>query len=144
MHTGPDLTLPGHPEVFVIGDMLAGQPGVAQVAIQGAPLRGQADRRSGRTSGREPFAYKDKGSMATVSRFHAVVSVGRFRFEGFFAWLMWLALHLFYIVGFKSRVTTLLHWMVSFVGRGRSERTSTWQQVAGRRALQRQSANERD
>jgi NADH dehydrogenase len=74
--------------------------------------------------------------MATVSRFHAVASIGRLQFAGFLAWLMWLALHLFYIVGFKSRVTTLLHWSVSFVGRGRSERTTTLQQVYARQAIQ--------
>ena len=142
IHTEPDLSLPGHPEVFVIGDMLAGQPGVAQVAIQGGRYAATQIKR-GKTADRKPFSYRDKGSMATVSRFHAVVSVGRFQLEGFVAWLMWLALHLFYIVGFKSRVTTLLHWMVSFGGRGRSERTATWQQVAGRRALQRQAAEDR-
>ncbi len=141
IRTEPDLSLPAHPEVFVVGDMLAGQPGVAQVAIQGGRYAAKQIKR-GQTTGRDPFSYKDKGSMATVSRFHAVVSVGRFRLEGFIAWLMWLALHLFYIVGFKSRVTTLLHWMVSFGGRGRSERTATWQQVAGRRALQRQAAED--
>jgi len=132
----PDLTLPGHPEVFIVGDMTAGQPGVAQVAIQGGRYAAKAVRR--RLAGRDPqkpFTYKDKGSMATVSRFHAVASVKSLRFAGFLAWLMWLALHLFYIVGFKSRVTTLLHWSVSFVGRGRSERTATLQQVFARQAL---------
>jgi NADH dehydrogenase len=74
--------------------------------------------------------------MATVSRFHAVVSIKGLQFAGFIAWLMWLALHLFYIVGFKSRVTTLLHWTVSFVGRGRSERTTTLQQVFARQAIE--------
>ncbi len=137
LHAQPDLSLPGHPEVFVLGDLLAGQPGVAQVAIQGARHAARQIRRGDAT--RKPFAYKDKGSMATVSRFHAVVSIGRFQLAGFVAWLMWLALHLFYIVGFKSRLTTLLHWAVSFGGRGRSERTTTWQQVAARQALQRGS-----
>ncbi len=134
----PDLTLPGHPEVFVVGDMLADQPGVAQVAIQGG--RYAAKTIKARIKDREvpkPFVYKDKGSMATVSRFHAVVSVGRFQLAGFIAWLMWLGLHLFYIVGFKSRLTTLLHWAVTFVGRGRSERTATLQQVFARQALER-------
>jgi len=132
---GPDLTLPGHPEVYVVGDMLAGQPGVAQVAIQSARYAARQIRRRVPAEERKPFAYKDKGSMATVSRFHAVVSVGRFQISGFLAWLMWLALHLYYIVGFKNRLTTLLHWAISFGGRGRSERTSTWQQVAAREAL---------
>ncbi|HTL22762.1 MAG TPA: NAD(P)/FAD-dependent oxidoreductase, partial [Mycobacteriales bacterium] len=85
---------------------------------------------------RKPFTYKDKGSMATVSRFHAVASVKGLRFSGFVAWLLWLAIHLVYIVGFKSRVTTVLHWAVSFVGRGRSERVATEQQVLARLALE--------
>jgi NADH:ubiquinone reductase (H+-translocating) len=133
----PDLTLPGHPEVFVVGDMIAGEPGVAQVAIQGGRYAAKTIRR--RLAGRsapDPFRYHDKGSMATISRFSAVASIGRFQFAGFIAWLMWLGLHLFYIVGFKSRVTTLLHWAVSFVGRGRSERTTTLQQVFARQALE--------
>ena len=75
--------------------------------------------------------------MATISRFRAVAVIGRFRVAGFVAWLLWLGVHLAYLTGFKSRVTALLHWAVSFVGRGRSERASTEQQIFGRRALQR-------
>ena len=75
--------------------------------------------------------------MATISRFRAVAMVGRLRLTGFVAWLMWLAVHLFYITGFKNRVTAVLHWFVSFLGRGRSERTATEQQIFGRAALQR-------
>jgi NADH:quinone reductase (non-electrogenic) len=135
----PDLTLPGHPEVHVVGDMIALDklPGVAQVAIQGARYSAEAITRSlaGKTP-QGPFRYRDKGSMATISRFHAVVDLGRLKFEGFIAWLMWLALHLFYIVGFKSRITTVLHWLVSFLGRGRSQRVATQQQVYGRLALE--------
>ena len=129
-----DLTLPGHPEVFVVGDMVAlhDYPGVAQVAIQGA--RHVARTIKGRPA--RPFVYKDKGSMATVSRFHAVASIKGLRFSGFFAWLLWLAIHIVYIVGFKKRVTTVLHWAVSFVGRGRSERVATEQQVLARLALE--------
>jgi len=135
----PDLTLPGHPEVHVIGDMMSLDklPGVAQVAIQGA--RYSADQIKRKLAGkapRGPFEYHDKGSMATISRFHAVVDLGRVKFEGFIAWVMWLALHLFYIVGFKSRITTVLHWLVSFLGRGRSQRVATQQQVYGRLALE--------
>jgi NADH dehydrogenase len=130
----PDLTLPGHPEVHVIGDMASvnGYPGVAQVAIQGA----RHSARAIRTGESKPFAYKDKGSMATVSRFHAVASIKGLRFSGFIAWLLWLAVHLVYIVGFKKRLTTVLHWAVSFVGRGRSERVATEQQVLARLALE--------
>ncbi len=135
-----DLTLPGHPEVFVVGDMVAlkGYPGVAQVAIQGS--RYAADQIKRRLAGqpeRGPFVYKDKGSMATISRFSAVASIGRFRFSGFIAWLLWLAVHLVYIIGFKKRLTTLFSWGVSFIGRGRSERTVTDQQTFARNAIDR-------
>ncbi len=133
VRTLPDLTLPGHPEVFVVGDMAAMDlPGVAQVAIQG----GRHAAKTIRTGRHETFSYHDKGSMATVSRFHAVASVGPLRLSGFLAWLMWLAVHLVYIVGFKHRITTVLHWAVSFLGRGRSERVATEQQILGRLALQ--------
>ncbi len=136
----PDLTLPGHPEVFVVGDMidLDHLPGVAQVAIQGARYAArQIDRR---VRGREPdgpFHYKDKGSMATISRFRAVAMIGKLRLTGFVAWLLWLFIHLLYIAGFKGRVTTLLHWIITFLSRGRAERTSTEQQIFGRAALAR-------
>ncbi len=152
----PDLTLPGHPEVFVVGDMayVEGVPGVAQGAIQGARYAARliADRlqppvsatavvpagdRFGPGAGEpEPFRYFDKGSMATISRFKAVVSVGPVRVSGFVAWLMWLGLHLLYIAGFKQRVSTLVRWALTFVSNGRSERATTRQQLAGRLALE--------
>ncbi|CAB4712098.1 MAG: NAD(P)/FAD-dependent oxidoreductase [Actinobacteria bacterium] len=136
----PDLTLPGHPEVFVVGDMIALDhlPGVAQVAIQGAKYA--AKEIDGRLKGKPaqaPFRYFDKGSMATISRFRAVAMVGKIQLTGFIAWLMWLAVHLVYITGFKNRVTAVLHWLVSFLGRGRAERTATEQQIFGRNALAR-------
>jgi len=136
----PDLTLPGHPEVFVVGDMISldNLPGVAQVAIQGAKYA--AKEIENRVKGRppqEPFRYFDKGSMAIISRFDAVAMVGKLRLTGFVAWLMWLAVHLMYITGFKNRVTAVLHWAVSFIGRGRSERTTTEQQIYARAALNR-------
>jgi NADH dehydrogenase len=136
----PDLTLPGHPEVFVVGDMIAldNLPGVAQVAIQGG--RHAAATIRARIEGRPvpgAFRYHDKGSMATITRFSAVANVGRVQTAGFIAWLLWLVVHLMYIVGFKKRLTTLLHWAVSFLGRTRSERTTTAQQVAARTRLRR-------
>ena len=135
-----DCTLPGHPEVFVVGDlMLNGRlPGVAQVAIQSG--RHAADQIRRRVQGEptgQPFEYRDKGSMSTVSRFFAVAQVGPVRTAGVAAWALWLGVHLVYLVGFKNRLTTLLHWAVSFVGRGRAERASTWQQVVARNALRR-------
>ena len=75
--------------------------------------------------------------MAIISRFRAVAMVGKLRLTGVIAWLMWLAVHLVYITGFKNRLTALLHWAVSFLGRGRSERTTTEQQIFGRAALER-------
>ncbi|MEV7432034.1 MULTISPECIES: NAD(P)/FAD-dependent oxidoreductase [unclassified Nocardioides] len=136
----PDLTLPGHPEVFVVGDMiqLDNLPGVAQVAIQGAKYA--AKEIQNRVEGKapqKPFKYFDKGSMAIISRFRAVAMVGKLRLTGVIAWLMWLAVHLVYITGFKNRVTAVLHWAVSFLGRGRSERTTTEQQIFARSALKR-------
>lgn len=133
----PDCSLPGFPDVFVVGDMMdSGLPGVAQVAMQSG--RHAARVIAARASGRripEPFHYRDKGNMATISRFSAVASVGRLRISGFIAWLMWLFIHLLYLIGFKQRVTTLLNWAISFVGNGRAERVVTRQQVVARRAL---------
>jgi NADH dehydrogenase len=134
----PDCTLPGHPEVFVIGDMMSlnDYPGVAQVAMQqGKYAADEIDRRVRGRGPQKPFRYFDKGSMATISRFRAVAEVGRFRFSGFLAWLLWLGVHVFYLVGFKNRVTTVLHWAVSFIGRGRSQRTTTHQQLVARAAI---------
>ena len=136
----PDLTLPGHPEVFVIGDMMAldNLPGVAQVAIQGAKYASKEIlNRIGNKPPQKPFEYSDKGSMATISRFSAVVLVGRIQISGFVAWLMWLALHLLYLTGFKNRVAALGHWLVSFLGSGRQERVATEQQIYARRAMSR-------
>jgi NADH:ubiquinone reductase (H+-translocating) len=142
-----DLTLPGHPEVFVVGDMidLDGLPGVAQVAIQGAKYAAReiTHRLKGQPP-QAPFRYFDKGSMAIISRFRAVAMVGRFRFTGVVAWLMWLTLHLIYITGFKSRITALVAWTVAFVGRGSSERTTTEQQTIGRVALKGKAQSSRE
>ena len=136
----PDLTLPGHPEVFVVGDLMALDklPGVAQVAIQGAQHAAKAiEARAAGGARSEPFSYFDKGSMATISRFSAVASIGKVRFSGLVAWLLWLGVHLLYLIGFKTRVTTLLHWAISFVGRGRTERVVTEQQVFARNLIHR-------
>jgi NADH dehydrogenase len=139
----PDLTLPGRPDVFVVGDMasLDQLPGVAQVAMQGGKhAAGQiAKRLAGKETG-QAFSYFDKGSMATISRFRAVASVGRLHFGGFLAWAAWLVVHLMFLTAFKNRVSALMHWAVSFVGRGRSERTATVQQVTARNVMLRASA----
>jgi NADH dehydrogenase len=137
----PDLTLPGYPEVFVVGDMinLDHLPGVAQVAIQGGKYAAKEikSRLSHDKAPQRPFKYFDKGSLATISRFRAVALIGPLKITGFIAWLLWLGVHLLYLTGFKNRVAAFMHWTVSFLGRGRSERTSTEQQVFARAALQR-------
>jgi len=140
IRVNPDLTLPGYPEVFVVGDMidLDHLPGVAQVAIQGAKYAAsEIKRRLAGKPPQKPFHYFDKGDLATISRFRAVARIGRLRLTGFVAWLLWLGVHLVYLTGFKNRFTALVRWAVSFVGRGRSERTATEQQVFGRQALTR-------
>ncbi len=133
----PDLTLPGHPEVFVLGDMMSLDrlPGVAQVALQGGKYT--ARKIAGELANQpvtEPFTYKDKGSMAVVSQFGAVAQIGRLSLTGFVAWAAWLGVHLVYLVGFKNRLSTLLKWAITFLGRSRSERVTTEQQLVGRLA----------
>ena len=138
-----DVTVKGHPEVFVVGDMMSLDklPGVSQVAMQQGRYAAKTIKR--RLKGQAPlppFHYFDKGSMATISRFSAVGDIGPLKFggvkfAGFVAWLLWLGVHLFYLIGFKNQVTTILHWAITFVGRGRSQRTITHQQSVGRAAL---------
>ncbi|MGZ4529917.1 MAG: NAD(P)/FAD-dependent oxidoreductase [Mycobacterium sp.] len=137
----PDLSIPGHPNVFVVGDMAAveGVPGVAQGAIQGAKYAAntiKAELGGANPAEREPFQYFDKGSMATVSRFSAVAKVGPLEFSGFIAWLMWLVLHLVYLVGFKTKVSTLLSWTVTFLSTRRGQLTITEQQAFARTRLE--------
>lgn len=137
----PDLTVPGHPNVFVVGDMAAveGVPGMAQGAIQGAKYAAKAikaELKGADPAQREPFQYFDKGSMATVSRFSAVAKVGPLEFGGFIAWLAWLVLHLVYLVGFKTKVTTLLSWTVTFLSRARGNLTITEQQAYARTRIE--------
>ena len=122
----PDCSLRGHPEVFVVGDMMDQPvPAVAQVAIQsGRFAAGQIlARLDGRPTG-AAFRYRDKGSLATISRFRAVAKIGRLSLVGTTAWLLWLVVHLLYLVCFKNRLLVLIHWAISFLGRGRSERTA--------------------
>ena len=101
--------------MFVIGDMMSlhDYPGVAQVAMQQGKYAADAIvRRMKGKAPQKPFHYFDKGSMATISRFRAVANVGPLRFGGFIAWVLWLVIHVFYLIGFKNRLTTLLHWAV--------------------------------
>ena len=128
----PDCTIRGHPEIFVVGDLMSLDhlPGVAEVAIQSGAHAGHTivRRMRGDTTARR-FKYRDLGTLATISRFRAVGVVGPIRLSGFVAWLAWLLIHLVFLTGFKNRVTTLLNWTIAFVGRGRPERTITDRQT---------------
>jgi NADH dehydrogenase len=134
----PDCTLPRHPEVFAIGDMMSldGLPGVAEVAMQQGI---HASRTIGRRlHGREAkeFRYRDLGSMAAISRFRAIVSFKGFRLSGFPGWVTWLFVHLVFLTGFKNRFATVGRWAITFIGGGRPQRTITMQQVISRVAIE--------
>jgi NADH dehydrogenase len=131
----PDCTLPGHPEVFVVGDMMALDhlPGVAEVAMQsGIHAARTIKRRLHGDHEAKPFAYRDLGSMATISRFRAIVSFKGIKVGGFLGWLMWAFVHLTFLTGFKNRWIALFKWLSAFVGSSRDERTITVQQASAR------------
>jgi NADH dehydrogenase len=139
----PDCTLPRRPEVFVIGDLMSldNLPGVAQVAIQsGRHAAKTITRRLEGDTTRRPFRYRDRGTLAAISRSRAIAALGRLRVSGFSAWLLWLAVHLAALTGFKNRVSVLFNWTVAFLGRGRAQRVITMQQVFGRQALEAEAA----
>lgn len=123
------LTLENDPDVFVIGDTATVRdmdlPGVAPAAMQMGTYAGKSIR--ARIAGRvpEPFAYKDKGNVATIGRGKAVADVSGVRFHGYIAWWLWLALHLFYLIGFQNRLLVFVRWSWSFVTRGRGARLIT-------------------
>jgi NADH dehydrogenase len=121
----PDLTLPGHPEVFAVGDMttLEHLPGVAEVAMQGGLHSARTIAR--RLDGDDraiPFTYHDVGSVATIGRFRAICSFGRVRVSGLPAWIVWLFVHLAFLNGYANRGATLLRWLRWMAGRNRAER----------------------
>jgi NADH dehydrogenase len=128
----PELTLPGHPEVFVIGDMshcedASGKPlpGVAPVAVQqGKYVAGLIQARL-RGESRPPFCYRDPGMMATIGRSAAIVQIGRFQFTGWPAWMIWLLLHLMLLVQFENRVLVLIQWAWNYFTFSRAARLIT-------------------
>ncbi len=141
----PDLTLPGHPEVIALGDMVrvrAGDgsaitfPGVAPVAMQQGRYAAKAVR--ARLEGREPppFRYLDKGNLATIGRAAAVADIRGVKVSGFLAWVTWLVVHLFYLIGFQNRLLVVIRWSLGFATRGRGTRliTSPGAEAAGRAA----------
>lgn len=119
-----DLTLPGHPEVFVVGDMMAldNLPGVAEVAMQGGLHAANTIIRRLEDKPAVAFKYRDLGSAATIGRFRSVVNFKGLRLSGFPGWVIWAFVHLAFLSGFGNRLNTVLKWTRSFVGRGRSER----------------------
>ena len=127
----PDLSVPGAPNIFVVGDLAAVEcdgkqvPGVAQGAIQGGELAAKNIRQTLTGQPRAAFRYKDKGSLATIGRAAAVAHVGRFKFSGFFAWLFWGLIHILFLVGFRNRVFVMLSWMWSWVTYKRGARLIT-------------------
>jgi NADH dehydrogenase len=132
-----DLTIPGHPEVFVIGDLAAATdadgkplPGLAPVAIQQGEYAARVVAReaAGRPDAggaREPFRYHDRGTMATIGRDAAVVDLGRLRFSGYPAWLLWCFIHILWLIGFRNRFLVMIEWAWAYVRFERSARLIT-------------------
>ncbi len=127
-----DLTIPGHPEVFVIGDLAACNdptgkplPGLAPVAIQQGEHAARAIVRATRGEARETFRYRDRGTMATVGRAAAVVTFGRLRLSGYPAWLLWCFIHILWLIGFRNRFLVMIEWAWAYLRSERSARLIT-------------------
>jgi NADH dehydrogenase len=129
---GPDLSIPGHPNVFVIGDMASAKgeegkplPGVAPVALQQGKAVGRNILRDLRGKPRQPFVYLNKGTLATIGRAAAVADFGRLHLSGFVAWFLWIFIHILYLVGFRNRLLVLIEWAWAYVTYQRSARLIT-------------------
>jgi NADH dehydrogenase len=133
---GPDLTIPGHPEVFITGDMAAATsadtgkavPGVAQAGMQmghyaGTIIAAEAASRS--VAARKPFVYHDKGSMAVIGKAKAVAQIGKFELGGFIAWLIWGGIHITFLIGFRNRLQVLMSWFWNWLINARDARLIT-------------------
>jgi NADH dehydrogenase len=132
----PDLSVPGHPEVFVVGDLAAARvrddrwvPGVAQGAIQGGRAAARNVIRTLRGEPRERFRYRNKGDMATIGRHRAVADFGRVRTAGLLTWWMWLFLHILYLAGFRNRLSVLLEWAYAYFTYQRGSRLVVGREV---------------
>jgi NADH dehydrogenase len=126
---GPDLSIPGHPELFVVGDAACAMdkndkplPGLAPVAVQQGRYVAYIVRKRLPPEKRVPFRYFDKGTMATVGRTKAVGMFGKFRFSGLIAWLAWCFVHILYLIGFRNRLTVLTQWLFSYFSSQRGAR----------------------
>jgi NADH:ubiquinone reductase (H+-translocating) len=129
-----DLSVPGHANVFVLGDTASAMqngkalPGVAQVAIQGGQY--VASVITHRVKGKElnkPFHYRDKGNLATVGRSYAILEIGKIRLTGYYAWLLWLAVHIYFLVGFRNRLVAIFQWAWTYFTYARGARLITFE-----------------
>jgi NADH dehydrogenase len=133
---GPDLTVPGHPEIFVVGDAAVQPwkkdrpvPGVAQGGIQGGRYAARTIRRRLAGEPTPPFRFQDRGDVAVIGRLSGVTNIGWLgpfgRQGGFIAWLLWLGIHIFYLIGFANRIVVVVRWAWSFFTHGRGSRLIT-------------------
>jgi NADH dehydrogenase len=127
-----DLSVPGYPEVFVTGDLAASRmkdgslvPGVAPAAIQMGKFAARQVRRSVSNQPRQEFHYRDKGTLATIGRSKAVANLGKLHFSGYFAWLAWLFVHLFFLIGFRNRFMVMAEWAWDYITYNHSARLIT-------------------
>jgi NADH:ubiquinone reductase (H+-translocating) len=128
----PDLSVPGHPEVFVVGDQaaLTGEngkllPGVAQVAIQQGEWTAKMIARDLENKPRRNFRYHDKGNLATIGRAAAVAQIGKLELSGYFAWLIWLFVHILFLIGFRNRLVVMINWAWAYLTYERGARLIT-------------------
>jgi len=129
IQVAPDLSLPGHPEVFAIGDLAAFAhgldaplPGLAPVAIQQGRAAARTLQARLRGAPGRPFRYRDRGTMATIGRGAAVAQRGSWQLAGFLAWLAWLFIHLMLLVGFRNRLAVFLEWLFAYLSQQRRAR----------------------
>ncbi len=127
----PDLTVPGHPDIAIVGDLMHFEqdghpvPGVAPAAMQAGRHAAANIRRRIANRPPSPFHYRDKGMLATIGRAAAVAQIGRWKTSGFLAWIMWLFIHIFFLIGFRNRLLVLIQWAWSYVTYDRGARLIT-------------------
>ncbi len=126
---GPSLSIPDHPEVFVVGDSSHAEdqegnmyPGIASVALQQGQYVAKIIKENLPLDERPPFVYFDKGSMATIGKAKAVATIHKFNFSGLFAWLTWCFVHVMYLVSFRNRIFVMIHWFASYLTGSRQVR----------------------
>ena len=125
----PDLSIPGHPDIFVIGDAacVMGKdgkplPGIASPAIQEGQYLAKILKNEVPKAKRPPFVYFDKGSMATIGKCKAIAKVGKMEFAGFTAWIAWCFIHIMYLIGFRNRAGVMMEWLFRYFTHRRGAR----------------------